>query len=283
MIGTWPIQEFLRRRFGFEIDVDTEDSEKGQLLVIRPANMDSTICFKVEIIVGWRSIEAKFIPDNYAAELLAAMENATADQKAAFVTFASSIIQKGAGLRMTFGHLQADPLHPSEWPSQWSDFEISMEKIGLVLGQGEANDSKQTLPWIASFFGAALALLPLEPVSDAEIPIGEAEGQVYYAIVKKYERSRINRAACLEVHGTKCKTCHVELGEEYGSIAEGLIHIHHLIPVSMLGEGYVIDPAKDLVPVCPNCHAVIHQHYPPLDLESVRQALGRQEHDGRSD
>ncbi len=273
MIGTWPIEEFLRRRFGFDVNVETESFNNGQRLIIRPANVDTTIYFKVEVILGWRSIEAKFIPDNYSAELLVAMESASADQKAAFVTFAGSIIDKGARFGMTFGQLKENPLCPSDWPSRWTDFEISMEKVGLVFGMGDDEDSKVALPWIASFFGATLALLPLEPIVSTDIQKGEEEGRAFYAMVRKYERSRINRAACLEVNGTKCIICKVEFGEEYGSIAEGLIHIHHLTPVSMLGDGYVIDPSKDLVPVCPNCHAVIHRHFPPLDLDTVRQAL----------
>jgi 5-methylcytosine-specific restriction protein A len=45
----------------------------------------------------------------------------------------------------------------------------------------------------------------------------------------------------------------------YGEIGHGFIHVHHIIPISTIGEEYKIDPIKDLVPVCPNCHAMLHK------------------------
>jgi len=44
----------------------------------------------------------------------------------------------------------------------------------------------------------------------------------------------------------------------YGEIAEGYIHVHHLRPLSEVGEAHAVDPVADLRPVCPNCHAVLH-------------------------
>jgi 5-methylcytosine-specific restriction protein A len=45
----------------------------------------------------------------------------------------------------------------------------------------------------------------------------------------------------------------------YGEIGRGFIHVHHVVPISSIGESYKVDPAKDLVPVCPNCHAMLHR------------------------
>jgi len=46
-----------------------------------------------------------------------------------------------------------------------------------------------------------------------------------------------------------------------GNISFGLESeevVHHLVPISKIGKKYRVDPIKDLRPVCPNCHAVIH-------------------------
>ena len=45
----------------------------------------------------------------------------------------------------------------------------------------------------------------------------------------------------------------------YGELGKGFIHVHHIVPISMIGKEYKIDPIKDLVPVCPNCHAMLHR------------------------
>ncbi|WP_442871566.1 hypothetical protein [Aminipila sp.] len=34
--------------------------------------------------------------------------------------------------------------------------------------------------------------------------------------------------------------------------------MHHLKLLSEIGTEYVVDPIKDLVPICPNCHMALH-------------------------
>ena len=64
----------------------------------------------------------------------------------------------------------------------------------------------------------------------------------------------------------------MDFKEVYGSEAEGLIHVHHLVPVSkigQMGEDYEFDPIRDLRPLCPNCHAVAHRKEPPFTIEEL--------------
>ena len=41
----------------------------------------------------------------------------------------------------------------------------------------------------------------------------------------------------------------VDLVKIYGDIAEGFIHVHHLVPLSAIKEDYQLDPVNDLLPV----------------------------------
>ena len=59
-------------------------------------------------------------------------------------------------------------------------------------------------------------------------------------------------------------------GKVFGELGEGFIHIHHLRPLSEIGEEYKVNPVEDLRPVCPNCHAMIHRRSPPLSIEEVK-------------
>ncbi|MGH8226507.1 MAG: HNH endonuclease [Steroidobacteraceae bacterium] len=52
-----------------------------------------------------------------------------------------------------------------------------------------------------------------------------------------------------------------------------LIHVHHVKPLSAVGRGYQVDPVKDLIPICPNCHAVAHHRDPPYSPEELRDLL----------
>lgn len=85
------------------------------------------------------------------------------------------------------------------------------------------------------------------------------EGAKKSVIVNQYERNPIARQKCIEANGCKCKVCGMDFEEKYGEIGRGFIHVHHVVPISTIGESYQVDPIKDLVPVCPNCHAMLHR------------------------
>lgn len=99
------------------------------------------------------------------------------------------------------------------------------------------------------------------------------EGAVAQVLVNRYERDPKARAACLNHHGSCCAVCHLNFKERYGEIGDGFIHVHHKMPLAMLGKDYRVNPVKDLVPVCPNCHAMLHRREPPYDVEQLRAML----------
>jgi len=109
------------------------------------------------------------------------------------------------------------------------------------------------------------------------------EGAVLQVTINRYERDQKARKACIQHHGTTCFACDIDFGKEYGAFAEGLIHVHHLKPLSEIGHGYQVDPIKDLRPVCPNCHAVIHWGGECRDIDEVRRLKFLRELARRSD
>ena len=92
-------------------------------------------------------------------------------------------------------------------------------------------------------------------------------------VVNAYERDPKARDACIRFHGTKCVVCDIDFESRYGEIGRGFIHVHHKRPLSSLKEQYKVDPEKDLVPVCPNCHAMLHRRTPPYDVEQLRAII----------
>jgi len=101
---------------------------------------------------------------------------------------------------------------------------------------------------------------------------GEEEGHEKYELAHKYERSKINRSICLAFHGYSCKACGEDLQKKYGDIAKEFIEVHHIEPISTTGA-YHLDPIKDLVPLCPNCHTIVHKKEPPLSISELQKIL----------
>ena len=85
------------------------------------------------------------------------------------------------------------------------------------------------------------------------------EGAKTPVFVNKYERSSIARKKCVEYHGCFCHVCGIDFGKTYGDLGDGFIHVHHIIPLNEIDEEYIVDYKKDLIPVCPNCHAMLHR------------------------
>ena len=88
-----------------------------------------------------------------------------------------------------------------------------------------------------------------------------------------YERNAKARDACIAHHGYACSVCGFNFEQRYGAAGRNIIHVHHLVPLSEIGGEYVLDPVKDMLPVCPNCHAVIHSTVPALTVETLRTHL----------
>jgi len=267
MINCTHLANFLTTRFGLLVTVGQKPSEKGQLLIIRPDGVEHTIGFSIEVVVGWRSIEGKFLFGDYSSTLVRSMMKATRDQKRIFRAFSESIKEHGGSIRLVIGGEAIDSTLAESWPKVWEPFELSFRRGSLLIDH--ASESDLACVWIARFLGAVISLLPFEDISSSQ-ELGEKEGEASEVLLTRYERSKINRAACMEIHGIRCKVCDIHFGETYGEIGEGFIHVHHVFPVSLMSEQYALNPREDLVPVCPNCHAMLHRQTPPLDISQLK-------------
>lgn len=137
------------------------------------------------------------------------------------------------------------------------DFERKLNKRYLRK-EGDA--------WYADF-------LP-NPFPD-EIPSSETfvEGAKTQVTVNHYERDPKARHACIQYHGITCKCCGFDFEKVYGEHGKGFIHVHHINPLHTIGENYVVDPVADMIPLCPNCHAMVHRCSKALPVEELKKKM----------
>lgn len=105
---------------------------------------------------------------------------------------------------------------------------------------------------------------------------GFTEGAAEEVLSKRFERNPAARRRCIAVHGTTCQICGFDFGAVYGPEFHGTIDVHHKVPLSEIREDYVVDPVEDLIPVCPNCHRILHSKPGGVyTVDEVKQMLKR--------
>lgn len=98
------------------------------------------------------------------------------------------------------------------------------------------------------------------------------EGAQKQITVNAYERNPKAREECLSQKGYQCSVCNFDFVSMYGELGKGYIHVHHLLELSLIGTEYQVS-AKDLAPVCPNCHAMLHKKKPAYSIEELQEII----------
>lgn len=99
------------------------------------------------------------------------------------------------------------------------------------------------------------------------------EGKSTTLSITRYERNPHARKKCIEHFGYNCQVCDMNFEEKYGKIGKEFIHVHHLQAIAERNEIYELNPKTDLVPVCPNCHAMIHKKNPSYKIEEMKNMI----------
>jgi len=103
-----------------------------------------------------------------------------------------------------------------------------------------------------------------------EVETNLLEGAKKEVVVNSYERNPIARKKCLEYFSYNCSVCNINFEKVYGIIGKNFIHVHHLKQISDIQKEYEVNPTEDLIPVCPNCHAMLHKRNPPYSIDELK-------------
>jgi 5-methylcytosine-specific restriction protein A len=120
---------------------------------------------------------------------------------------------------------------------------------------------------------ASQVVSPIYPDEVFKLPTEFTEGAVKQVTINAYERNSEARTACIAKFGAICQVCDFDFKKTYGEIGKGFIHVHHKVDLATIGESYQIDPINDLIPVCPNCHAMLHTEKPAMSIDKLRTII----------
>ena len=253
------------------------DQHGNHWYLLRPSGHPADHAFAIRTTLRWRSVIIDFEPGKFAGELVSAMGAADDVGRSAFRAILGECSNRGAILDFRVNGSPVDPDIGMDWPAHWKQVSISLRRRLEPASDGNPPEFDAALAWTGRFAAAILALLPVQDGDDEELPgaSGYEEGGASIQRVTRYERDRRNRAAAIAIWGSHCQACGLDFGGRYGEVAAGFIEVHHITPVSVLDPDTVVDPARDLVPLCPNCHAVAHRRDPPFSVDEIQTMLQR--------
>jgi predicted HNH restriction endonuclease len=99
--------------------------------------------------------------------------------------------------------------------------------------------------------------------------------------VSRITRNAEARRKCLEYffqNGENyiCQICGFDFEKLYGEIGKSFIEVHHIKSHTLLSKEkgeHEIDPQNDLIPVCSNCHSIIHRKKDALEISELKRLI----------
>lgn len=265
----------LSARFGLDIEASELEVDGGRFVSLRPRQLPEPRGFGVVVVRTPRRAEAYFQPDRYAGALLRTMSEADESAKGEFTGLAASLSRDGVTVAISVDGAAVDAAGLTKI-GRFARIDIECA-LRCPAGQASTPAEPPLLTVSTACLGLVLSLLPVEEVGLLDTYVaGLPEGARTTVFVNRYERSPVNRAACLAHYGARCFACQFDFRSVYGELGEGFAEVHHRVPVSQMGGAYRIDPVRDLVPLCSNCHAMVHRTDPPMEPEALRQLVHEQ-------
>lgn len=113
-----------------------------------------------------------------------------------------------------------------------------------------------------------------KPVINVELEINSLfEGSEKIVVQSIKRRVQKLREMAIQHHGTTCVVCGFSFAKKYGELGKDFIEIHHLNPIFEYTEEINVNPKTDLVPLCSNCHRIIHKKSKMLSVEQLKKIV----------
>jgi hypothetical protein len=176
------------------------------------------------------------------------------------------------------GAIGSEPRHvrPNEYRAIVRDIQLLSSAVPLAfVRENHPNWGWPTYPRGFTTIDGAIETRLNELLDNYQASFSEplTEGNSRSVSVTMYERNPIARQLCIKHYGPTCFACGFSFGRVYGETIEGFIHVHHLKAIANKNGAYKVDPIKDLRPICPNCHAVVHLQTPPQSIAELKLML----------
>ena len=256
---------------GLSFEGRVETLESGRYPTFRPTDIEYPNAFSLALSATPNRVAVSFVPDAFSRDLISSMGLFTPEQFDSWLLMLSALDKNKVSAMASVNKEAFQPAHAIV-AGEWQSFEL--EVFASTLGRTEAERQSLEVEMLIDATGLLLCLLPTEEdMEEDDSSLWDVEGSLTRIAVNKYERSRRNRQLCIAIYGHKCQVCDLDFKAKYGEIGNGYVEVHHITPVSLMGGAYKLNPREDLIPLCSNCHRMLHRKTPPYLPSELKRMI----------
>jgi 5-methylcytosine-specific restriction protein A len=271
-MDTKKILSALTSAFRINLGIVEEKLPDSVKIIVRPLDFEERKGIAVISTIEWLSLKTHLAFDSFLGKLLDSIMSSHKEKVNIMVYTLKNMIDKSPSEKLSaeIDHKLLTNVNEN----------IDLKKLSIFVDRptmdlGIKSIEEYVIEQQKLILGIILLLFDIEEedasfINEVE---GLPEGGRIRIEVNKYERSRLNRQACLNFYGYSCSACGFNFENVYGPLGKDYIHVHHIIPVSLIGDDYLINPIKDLIPICPNCHAILHRLNPPMQIKDLKDTI----------
>lgn len=235
--------------------------DKGSYEITLSGYYKNGFVIKVEIIDDYR-LRIKCHPELYAAAFLHELNIASYEKRSVFCSYWDKLSPNCFEVSINNVKVNKDEFLNNF--QTWNEFSL---RYSLAPYYKTGEDKYAKICSVVKMMCSMMLSLVCFVIE------GYEEGKEVIIQTTKHERNPINRQLCLYLKGTNCSVCGMSFEKSYGPIGKEFIEVHHELMVSQMEEGHVVIPEKELYPVCPNCHAMLHRKNPPFTIEELKNII----------
>lgn len=172
---------------------------------------------------------------------------------------------------LSVGCEEIRPDHP-KFQKLWEGYVDTCTSLGTTPSRGQPSSRD-----VRTFWSLDIDVDSPEVLSPKELDLFPEylfEGAETQTTKNVRERNKAAREICISTYSTEdnriaCLACKFDFVKVYGETGRGFIHVHHLDPIAEANGPRKVNPKIDLVPLCPNCHAMVHRRKPQLTISDL--------------
>jgi len=267
MLNGKSIAEIVSKRFRTPVSNKIKSATQVEF---RLEDLAKNEGFYLNLQKQWKRISCETILEPFSKPFLQGIESASAEAKESFISLFKAFSRSHHfTLYIDSKEIKIDEFNKLR--GTLGSFQIRQEIKNIDFDDIQTEEVTQICADIIWRSFCLMMVFLHKQILENDISIKEGTEQNITS--RDYERNPIYRDIVISLRGPICSCCDLRFEDKYGAYGRDFIEIHHVVPVSVLKGQNKFDPLTDLLPICSNCHSIIHRREVPYTISEIRKSL----------